>query len=494
MSQVVKLQNFVSGQYQDVAGSGENFLQVSTPHDGSVIAQVPLTDASAVDAAIQSAHKAYLSWSQLTLKSRVAYLTKYLHLVEFKYKDELARIINLEHGKTIPEAMAEISKGNETLEYAISLQNQKQGNHMEVSRGVFCQDDRLPLGVVASIVPFNFPYMVPFWTIGHVLACGNTLVLKPSEKVPMTMNKVAAIWKEAGLPDGVFTLLNGTRQTVEAIVDHPLVKAMTFVGTSNVAELLYHRCSQLNKRVLALGGAKNHLVAAPDCDVAMTSQDVVNSFAGCSGQRCMAASVLLIIGQSQQQLIDQIVQKAAAVSAGKDAGQIGPVIDEQSMQKIVRYIDEAESKYGAQILLDGRKWCKEHKSGYWVGPTIILHKSSQDPAMKEEIFGPVLSIYQCESPQQAVDIQNSSQYGNAAAIYTQDAKTADWFLNRFQAGMMGLNIGVPVPREPFSFGGIKRSKFGFVGDITGDSAVEFFTWRRKVTKKWGKPDVQTWLN
>lgn len=253
---------------------------------------------------------------------------------------------------------------------------------------------------------------------------------------------------------------------------------MTFVGTSAVAELVHKRCRNLNKRALALGGAKNHLIASPDCNIDMTSTDVVASFTGCTGQRCMAASVLLVIGK-QEDLIKEIVSKASKLLPGQETGQIGPVIDAASLKKINSYISQAE-KSNVEILLDGRSWDKG--TGFWMGPTVLLHKNKSDPALHDEIFGPVLSILVVESKEEAIQIENSNPYGNAACIYTVNGGVAEWFTERFSAGMMGVNIGVPVPREPFSFGGINKSKFGDF-DITGDGAMEFFTERRKVTTK-----------
>ena len=256
------------------------------------------------------------------------------------------------------------------------------------------------------------------------------------------------------------------------------MKAVTFVGTSTVAELVHKRCRNLNKRVLALGGAKNHLIASPDCDVEMTANDVVASFTGCTGQRCMAASVLLLIG-NQDELVRSIVEKASKLVPGQENGQIGPVIDEMSLNKIKSYISQAEVS-NVKVLLDGRLWDKQE--GFWVGPTILLHKNKDDPALHDEIFGPVLSILVVESKEEAIQIENNNPYGNAACIYTVNGGVAEWFTDRFSAGMMGVNIGVPVPREPFSFGGINKSKFGDF-DITGDGAMEFFSQRRKITTK-----------
>ncbi|KAJ8328020.1 hypothetical protein QVD99_006251 [Batrachochytrium dendrobatidis] len=481
------------------------FLPVTSPATGSVIAHVPLSTVEDVDAAVLSAQTSYESWSSRTVKDRVQILVRFHQLV-IKHSKKLAELIMLEHGKTFTEAMGEISKGNETVEYAMSMPQVSQGKILEVSRGVHCHDVRKPLGVVVSIVPFNFPFMVPMWTLPIAIASGNSMVIKPSEKVPLTMSFTMELLKEAGLPDGVVNLVHGTARVVNQLVDHPCVKAVTFVGTSLVAELIYKHGSNLNKRVLALGGAKNHLVAYPDRNLDMAANDIVASFTGCAGQRCMAASVLLTIGV-QSDLVAAIVKKASALKPGQAEGCseiMGPVIDKASYTKISSYIQKSIDS-GAQILIDGRtgQWDPQSpdaklphpsmSSGFWLGPTIILHKTKTDAALHDEIFGPVLSIYQVATKEEAIQIENESPYGNAACIYTKDGGVAEWFVKRFMAGMVGVNIGVPVPREPFSFGGIGKSRFGW-GDITGDSAIEFFTERRKVTTKWTLPTEQSWMS
>ncbi|RIA98716.1 Aldehyde/histidinol dehydrogenase [Glomus cerebriforme] len=480
------LQNFIGGEYVDSIQTSCKYVPVTTPHTGKVIAQCPVSTAEDVEKAVEVAKKAFKTWSARTVKDRVQTLFRFHNLLH-THIDELADLIVLEHGKNKAEAIASIAKGAETVEYATSLPQLIQGKILDVSRGVTCNDTRVPLGVVASIVPFNFPIMVPMWTLPIAIATGNTLILKPSEKVPLTMNRVVALLKEAGVPDGVVNLVNGTVDAVNAICDHPDIKAVTFVGTSHVANLVMERCHKLGKRVLALGGAKNHLIASPDCNVETTSTDVVNSFSGCAGQRCMAASVLLIIG-SQPELLERIIAKATALQPGSKAGEVGPVIDKASLDKITSYI-EASEQGGANVLVDGRSWTKSHTEGFWIGPTIIFHNNKEDKALHDEIFGPVLSIFQCSNKEEAIEIENNNPYGNAACIYTTTGATAEWFITRFSAAMCGVNIGVPVPREPFSFGGINRSKFGNFVDITGDGGVEFFTWRRKVTTRWGQENL-----
>jgi len=324
------------------------------------------------------------------------------------------------------------------------------------------------------------------WTLPIALVMGNTVICKPSEKVPLTMHRVAALVQEAGFPPGVFNLVNGVKESVEALIDHPDVKAVTFVGSSPVAEMVSTRCRALNKRCTALGGAKNHLIALPDCEPETAAADICVSFAGCAGQRCMAASVLLLVGgEPQEHLLSNIVELASKIEPGSNAGHMGPVIDSASYKKIMSYIETAESD-GAEILLDGRPWASmDGCKGNWIGPTIIKHRQASDKTMKEEVFGPVLSVYFANSWEEAIAIENSSPFGNAASIYTTSGGNAEWFLERFRAGMLGVNIGIPVPREPFSFGGLygTRSKFGDT-DITGDAAMEFFSNRIKVTSKW----------
>lgn len=395
----------------------------------------------------------------------------------------MADLVVQENGKNKAEALASVAKGNETVEWACSIPQLAQGKVLQVSRGIMCQDLREPLGIVASIVPFNFPAMVPMWTVPIALTCGNCVILKPSEKVPITMTRIAQLLHQAGVPPGVFQVIQGQVECVNAICDHPEIRAVSFVGSSKVAEIVAKRCRALNKRVVALGGAKNHLVALPDADPEMAASDIVASFAGCAGQRCMAASVLLLVGDCQT-ILDKIVEKSKALVRGTDPGQVGAIIDKASKDRILGYIDESD-KAGASVLVDGRSWAKI-QPGNWVGPTVLLHTNPADRALHDEIFGPVLSVLRVNSFDEALQIENACPYGNAASVYTTIGAHADYFQTRFRAAMIGVNIGVPVPREPFSFGGMygTTSKFGDM-DITGDGCLEFFTNRRKITSKWG---------
>lgn len=304
----------------------------------------------------------------------------------------------------------------------------------------------------------------------------------------MTMTFVASLFKEAGIPDGIFQTVNGTKATVEGLVTHPDVAAVTFVGSSPVAQSVAQMARNANppKRNLCLGGAKNHMCVVADADFDMCTSDIMNSFAGSAGQRCMAASVLLKVGKFPPQFMQLLASKAQALKPGQNKGEIGALIDEASKQRSLKYINEAVDRDGAQVLVDGRNKDWTGRPGFWVGPTILVHKSAKDAAVQEEIFGPILSVVEVDTKEEAIAIENANPYGNAAAIYTSVGQTADWYLERFSAAMLGVNIGVPVPREPFTFGGMNLSNFGG-SDITGDGGMEFFTQRKKITQKWVPP-------
>jgi acyl-CoA reductase-like NAD-dependent aldehyde dehydrogenase len=332
--------------------------------------------------------------------------------------------------------------------------------------------------------------MVPLWTIPIALAAGNCVILKPSEKVPVTMSIMADLFKQAGIPDGAFNIVNGTKEAVTAICTHKGIEAVTFVGSSPVAHYVASTCQQAGKRVLAMGGAKNHLIALPDCEREATATDVVSSFTGCGGQRCMAASVLVIVEDQTSEfgddLIRRIVEKSSKIQLGQGTNQMGPLIDPAAVDRVSRATEDAQ-KRGMKVLVDGRTWVGSPATGYWLGPTVIEHPKGtthEDPCLRDEIFGPFISIVRVSSRSEALAFENESGFGNAACIYTSSGDHADWFSKRFTSAMIGVNIGVPVPREPFSFGGMGASKFGCHGDVTGDNAIEFFTRRRKITTRW----------
>eukprot|EP00494_Astrolonche_serrata_P031060 UN31329 len=339
-TKVEELQNFIGGKF--VPATGKEVLDILKPADGTVIGKVRSSTKDDVAKAVEAASKAYETWGKWTVKKRMAPLLKLNQLLKDR-EEMLAKIIMEEHGKTYKESIGSIRKGNDTVEYACGMPNIIRGRVLEVSNGVKCEEHRQPHGVVASIVPFNFPIMVPLWTLPIAVACGNTYILKPSEKVPKTANAMMSLIKEAGFPDGVLNLVNGTKECVEALCDHKDIKAVAFVGSSKVAQIVSKRCRAVGKRVLALGGAKNHLVAVQDCDLDMTSSDVVASFCGCAGQRCMAAANLLTVGDNQK-LLDAVVKKAAALKPGQGDGQMGPLIDQMAVDKCNRYVEESVKK------------------------------------------------------------------------------------------------------------------------------------------------------
>jgi malonate-semialdehyde dehydrogenase (acetylating)/methylmalonate-semialdehyde dehydrogenase len=372
------------------------------------------------------------------------------------------------------------------VEFAAALPALGAGELLEVSEGVDCYARRCPLGVTAGITPFNFPAMVPMWMFPLAIACGNAFILKPSEQVPLTPLRLAALLLEAGVPAGVLNVLQGDRETVKAILDHPQVRAAAFVGSTAAARSVYQRGTAAGKRVLALGGAKNHLVVMPDADPEVTAKNVVSSAMGCAGQRCMAASVLIAVGPADG-IIDAIVEQARPLRPGRE---IGAIISEKARDRILAYIARAERR-GAEIRLDGRR-PEGVPGGWYVGPTVIDRLSPGDECLTDEIFGPVLSIVRVGTLDEALAIENASPYGNAASIYTREGATAAYFEERAGAGMVGINIGVPVPRDPFSFGGWNESRFG-AGDITGRDGVAFWTKLKKVTRKWSAPST-SWMS
>ena len=401
--------------------------------------------------------------------------------------EELTWLTSHENGKIYSEAKAEVLKGIECVEYGCSLPNLAAGNQLEVSRGVRCEQVFAPLGVVAGVTPFNFPFMVPLWMMPQALTGGNAFILKPSEQVPLTTLRLAEIFKEAGLPEGIFQIVQGGRAAVEALCDNEDIKALAFVGSTRVAKLVYARGSITGKKMLCLGGAKNHLIVVPDADLQLTAQNVMASFTGCAGQRCMAASVMVAVGDVQH-IIDEVARQAGEMVTGTT---MGPLTNSISIDRITGYIDEAE-KAGAKVLVDGRGDTAD-EGGYWIGPTLIDNVTREMPAGREEIFGPVLSIIHVDTVDEAIALENSNPYGNASAVYTTSGDVARKVMNGVDAGMCGVNIGVPVPREPFGFGGWNDSKFGN-GNITGWDGFRFWTRPRKITSKWAIQKDANWMS
>ncbi len=480
-----EVKNYISGKFTAFHGKS---MEVISPLSGKVISTVPLSTAIELDEAVKSAEAAFPSWSSMPVKERVQIFFRYKTLLEKNLK-ELATLVHEENGKTLEEATAEVEKSIELTEFACSLPQLISGELMEVSRGVECRVEHKPLGVVASIAPFNFPHMVPHWTIPNAIALGNCMILKPSEQVPVSSNRIAEMLKEAGLPDGVFNIVNGDREIVEAICDHPGIQAVSFVGSTKVAKIVYRRATSNLKRCTSLGGAKNHLIVMPDAHPDMTASNVTASMSGCAGQRCMAASAMVGVGNVDM-IVQKICEEARKIIPGKN---LGSVISKAAKERIEKYITEAELA-GAKVLVDGRNCTVEGKEGgFYVGPTVIDYVSKDMAIAKEEVFGPVLAIIRAKNLDEAIDIENNSDYGNAASVFTQSGGIARQVMDRASAGMIGINIGVPVPREPFSFGGWNESKFG-VNDITGKSSIEFWTKLKKTSVKWNPEAKTNWMS
>ena len=480
-----EVRNYIGDGFQP---ADVQLLDVFDPSSGEVISRVPLSRAKEVDAAVRAAKAALPAWSATPIKERVQVFYRYKALLE-RDLHSLAALITEENGKIASEARAEVLKSAELTEFACSLPQIAAGEILEVSRGVECRVERFPVGVVAAITPFNFPNMVPNWSLPNAIALGNTMILKPSELVPLSAGRIAELLKEAGLPAGVLQIVHGGQETVEAICDHPDIAAISFVGSTKVAKIVYRRATGNLKRCLALGGAKNHLIVMPDADREMTASNVVASMSGCAGQRCMAASVMVAVSETDH-IITRMVEKAKGMVLGQD---VGPVITAAALKRITGYIDAAE-KAGATVLVDGRgAKVKGRDGGYFIGPTIIDQVRPDMAIAQEEVFGPVLVIIRAKDVDEALRIENASPYGNAASVFTESGGVARHVMEHASAGMVGVNVGVPVPREPFSFGGWNDSKFG-VGDITGRGSIEFWTQAKKMTTKWNSEAGVNWMS
>ncbi len=480
-----EVQNCIGGAF---VSPDAPMLDVYNPGSGEILSRVPLSGARDVDAAVVAARAAFPAWAATPIKERVQVLYRYKTLLE-RNIDELAALVTEENGKIASEARAEVLKSAELTEFACSLPQIVTGEVLEVSRGVECRVERYPIGVVAAITPFNFPNMVPNWSIPNAIALGNCMILKPSELVPLSARRIVELLTDAGLPSGVLQVVHGGKDVVEAICDHPGIAGVTFVGSTAIAQVVYRRATASLKRCLALGGAKNHLIVMPDADREMAATNIVASMSGCAGQRCMAASVMVAVSEADH-VIARMAEVARTLVPGKD---VGPVISAASKERIIRYIDEAEAA-GATVIVDGRKAVvKGKEDGYYIGPTILDHVTADMSIARDEVFGPVLAIVRAKTVEDAMRIENASPYGNAASVFTESGGVARYVMEHASAGMVGVNVGVPVPREPFSFGGWNDSRFG-VGDITGRGSIEFWTQAKKMTTKWNKEAGVNWMS
>jgi malonate-semialdehyde dehydrogenase (acetylating)/methylmalonate-semialdehyde dehydrogenase len=466
----------------------ERTAPVYDPALGVVTKRVALAGAETIADAVASAKEAYPAWRDLSLTRRQAVLFKFRELLDSR-KGELAEIITAEHGKVLSDALGEISRGQEVVEFATGLAHHLKGEYSEqVSTGIDVYSLRQPLGVVGIISPFNFPAMVPMWFFPIAIAAGNTVVLKPSEKDPSAAIWIAELWIEAGLPDGVFTVLQGDKEAVDGLLTHPDVKAISFVGSTPIARYVYETGTAHGKRVQALGGAKNHMLVLPDADLDLVADSAINAGFGSAGERCMAISVVVAVEPVADALIEKITErmKTLVIGDGRRSCDMGPLITQQHRDKVASYIDIAQND-GATVVVDGRGVVADgDENGFWLGPTLLDKVPTTSAAYTEEIFGPVLSVVRVPSFDSGVELINSGAFGNGTAIFTNDGGAARRFQNEIEVGMIGINVPIPVPVATFSFGGWKDSLFGDT-KAHGSEGVRFFTQQKAVTSRWLDP-------
>ncbi|HEY1518974.1 MAG TPA: CoA-acylating methylmalonate-semialdehyde dehydrogenase [Solirubrobacteraceae bacterium] len=477
------LDNYIDGEWTPAqAATGE--LDVLNPASGEVLARVPLSGSADLDSAVRAAREALPEWRAVSTIARARKLFELRERLVARQED-LARSVTTEMGKTIADARAEVARMIEMVEAACAIPTTMQGRALEdVSRNIDAETIRQPVGVCAAIVPFNFPAMVPFWFLPFAIACGNTFVLKPSEQVPLTQQIAFEELHGLGLPPGVVNLVNGSREVVEAILDHPGIDAVSFVGSAPVARIVYERSAKAGKRVQALGGAKNHMVVMPDAVIDKTVDGIIASAFGAAGQRCMAGSVVVTVGDAHEQLMPSLVETSRSLRVGdglEEASDVGPVISCAARDRIRDWIERGVSD-GAKLVLDGRD-ADGDPNGSYVGPTILDDVSSEADIAKEEVFGPVLCVIRAATLDEAIRIVNASRFGNGTSIFTESGASVRRYRHEVQAGMIGVNIGVAAPVAFFPFSGWKDS---FLGDLHahGPDAVEFYTRKKTVTSRW----------
>jgi len=483
---ITKVPNYINGRWVESTASA--WVDVTNPATGEAIARTPLSNAAEVAAAVEAAAAAFPEWRRTPPEDRIQPLFKLKQLLE-DHIDELSRIITAENGKTFAEAKAELRRAIENVEVACGIPTMMQGYNLEdVARGIDEIMIRQPLGVVAAIVPFNFPGMIAFWFLPYAIACGNTFVIKPSERVPLTMRRIFELLEQTGLPKGVVSLVNGGKDAVNALIDHPKVRAISFVGSTPVAKHVYARAGANGKRAQCQGGAKNPVIILPDADMAMATQIISDSAFGCAGQRCLAVSVAVTIGEAQKTFRDAITDAAAKLRVGNgldDGIQMGPVISAQSKMRIESLIGVGE-KQGAKVVLDGRSAkIPKYEAGSFVKPTILDGLPKTSDLADTEIFGPVLSLVHANDMDEALAFLERSPYGNQASLFTSSGAAARRFRYEAPAGNIGINIGVAAPMAYFPFSGWKDSFFGIMHGQGRDS-VEFYTEKKVVIERWAK--------
>lgn len=486
MSTNRQLQDYINGEWR--RSSASEYLPVINPATTEQLAQVPLGGDGDVGAAVEAASAAFAGWRSTPPEERIQFLFKLKQLLE-EHFDEIGRLITMESGKTLIEAKAEVRRAIENVEVACGIPTLMQGYNLEdVARGIDEMMIRQPLGVVAAICPFNFPVMVPFWFLPYAIACGNTFVLKPSERVPVSMQRMFELFDQLGLPPGVLNLVNGGKAAVDALLDHPAVRAISFVGSTPIARYVYSRGSSSGKRVQAQGGAKNHVVVLPDADMEMTAQIINDSAFGCAGQRCLAVSTAITVGQARQTFTEAITDLARSINTNyglEEGAQMGPVITPESKARIEGLIAKGAGE-GATVVLDGRSArISKYESGNFVKPTILDNVVPGGEISNTEIFGPVLSVTHAHSVEEAIQLIAQSPYGNAASIFTTSGAAARKFRYEASAGNIGINIGVAAPMAYFPFSGWKDSFFG-VEHAQGRDGIEFYTEKKVVIERWPK--------
>jgi len=482
------IEHWINGA--STSGAGNRTAPVWDPATGRQQAQVALANGQDVDSAVKAADAAFTAWSQASLSERTKILFAFRELVNAR-ADDLAGMVSDEHGKVLSDARGEIQRGLEVVEFACGIPQLLKGGYSDqVSTDVDSFSYREPLGVCVGITPFNFPAMVPMWMYPVAIACGNTFVLKPSERDPSVSTVVAGLWAEAGLPDGVFNVVHGDKEAVDALLDHPDVSAVSFVGSTPIARYIHERASANGTRVQALGGAKNHAIVLPDADLDFASDHLVAAAFGSAGERCMAISAALAVGSAGDALNEVLVDKGTAVRVGPGrdpASEMGPVVTKQARERILRYIDAGEQQ-GAEVTVDGRGLVVPgHEDGFFVGPTVLDHVTTEMDVYTDEIFGPVLSVVRSDTVDEAIDLINANPYGNGTAIFTGSGEAARRFHRGVDVGMIGINVPVPVPMAFYSFGGWKDSLFGDT-HVHGPEGVSFYTRGKVITARWPHVD------
>lgn len=484
MSQVRKIKNFINGKW--VESKTDKYEEVVNPATKEVIALVPLSTKEELAEVAQIAHKAFIEWSQVAVPRRARILFNYQQLL-LKHKEELAQLITLENGKNLTEALGEVQRGIENVEFAAGSPTLMMGDSLSsIATDVEAANYRYPIGIVGGIAPFNFPMMVPCWMFPMAISVGNSFILKPSERTPLLAEKLAELFTEAGLPDGVFNIVYGAHDVVNGILEHPLIKAISFVGSKNVGEYVYKKGCENLKRVQSLTGAKNHTIVLNDADIEDTVTNVIGAAFGSAGERCMACAVIAVEEGIADKFIETLKKRSQEIKIGNgldDGIFLGPVIREENQKRTFDYIEKGISQ-GAKLILDGRNNIPQN--GYFVGPTIFENVTTDMTIWKDEIFAPVLSIIRVKNIKHAIEIVNQSEFANGACIFTNNAAAIRYFRENIDAGMLGVNLGVPAPMAFFPFSGWKSSFFGTL-HCNGKDSVDFYTHKKVVTARYPAP-------